>query len=91
MGCFISGRYASEYREAAMIGYVQTDTLEYWQADLKKRIQDEAGQLKLESSEANSKFGSAFPLEWSSTHKRAGKPPIKVLHVLLDCRKAAAQ
>lgn len=91
MGSFISGRYASEYGEAAMIGYVQTDTLEHWQADIKKRVQDQASQLKLESFEANSNFESAFPLEWSSTHKRDGKPPIKLLHMLMDCRKAAAQ
>jgi hypothetical protein len=30
MGCFINGRYASQWNEAAMIGYVQSDSLEYW-------------------------------------------------------------
>ena len=91
MGCFISERYASQYGEAAMIGYVQTDTLERWKGDLEKRIQDEAQQLKLESSDANSSFEDAFPLEWSSTHNRNCRPPIKLFHLLLDCRKAMAQ
>jgi hypothetical protein len=73
------------------IGYVQTDTLEYWNCDLQKRVKDEAQQLKLVSSVDNSNFESAFPLEWSSTHRRDDKPPIELFHMLLDCRKAAAQ
>jgi hypothetical protein len=91
MGCFISGRYASRYTEAAMVGYVQTDTLVYWNCDLQKRVKDEAKQLKLVSSIANANFESAFPLEWSSTHSRDSKPPIELFHLLLDCRKSAAQ
>src|SRR5438270_7791437 len=47
MGCFISGRYASKCREAGMIGYVQSDTLEQWQNDLQKRVQNKAKQMKL--------------------------------------------
>src|ERR1035438_671029 len=63
MGCFISGRYASLYAEAAMIGYVQTDTKERWHGELQQRVQNEAAQLKLESTELSVTFASAFPLE----------------------------
>jgi hypothetical protein len=88
MGCFIVGFYARQYAEAAMIGYVQTDTLEQWQSELQGRVQDEAQQLKLERTDANVSFESAFPLEWSSTHSRQDNSPIRLFHLLLDCRKA---
>lgn len=88
MGCFISGRYASHCREAAMVGYVQTDTLDQWQDDLQKRVKDEAQQLKLEETGVSLKFDSAFPLEWSSTHGRDSGSSVTLFHLLLDCRKA---
>jgi hypothetical protein len=88
MGRFISGLYARHSAEAAMIGYVQTDTLEQWQTDLQGRVQDEAQQLNLESADAKSSFEFAFPLEWSSTHGRDGTAPIRLFHLLLDCRRA---
>lgn len=87
MGCFINGRYARHCREAAMVGYVQTDTLEQWQGDLQKRVQDESQQLRLEGTEANLKFDYALPLEWSSTHSREGSSSVRLFHLLLDCRK----
>jgi hypothetical protein len=88
MGCFISGRYASQCHEAAMIGYVQTDSLERWHDDIQKHVQDKAQQLKVESTDVNLSFESAFPLEWSSTHSRDGSLSVRLFHVLLDCRKA---
>jgi hypothetical protein len=91
MCCFITGLYARQYDEAAMIGYVQTGTLEQWQCGLKKRVQDEAHQLNLESTDADLRFESAFPLEWSSTHGRQAKSSVRLFHVLLDCRKAVVQ
>lgn len=87
MGCFTSGRYASNYREAAMIGYVQTDTLGRWHDELKERVRNEATELKLENSEAAVRFQDAFPLEWASTHRRDGLGSVRIFHVLLDCRK----
>lgn len=87
MGCFISGRYAKGYTEAAMIGYVQTDTLQSWNEELRKRVQDEMVELELDSTEAVVRFGSSFPLEWTSTHRRGGLVPVKLFHILLDCRK----
>lgn len=88
MGCFISGRYASRCHEAGMIGYVQTDTLERWHSDIQRRVQDEAQQLKLERTDVNLRFESAFPLEWSSVHGRDNNSSVRLFHVLLDCRKA---
>ena len=88
MGCFISGRYAGSYAEVAMIGYVQTDTLERWHGELQERVRNEADDLKLEHAEACVKFESAFPMEWASTHRREGRSAIRVLHIPLDCRKS---
>jgi hypothetical protein len=88
MGCFISGRYASSYAEAAMIGYVQTDTLERWHGELQARVQKQVVELNLESTEAAVNFASAFPLEWVSTHRRDVHGPVRLFHIILDCRKA---
>lgn len=90
MGCFISGRYASAYTEAAMIGYVQTDTHERWHEELKQRVQGKAAELQLQNIESPISFLSAFPLEWTSTHLRANCDSIKIFHILLDCRKQGA-
>lgn len=87
MGCFISGRYASNYGEAAMIGYVQTETLERWHRELQERVQNEAAELKLEGLEAAVNIQEAFSLEWASTHRRDGLGLVRLFHLLLDCRK----
>ncbi|NOT62188.1 MAG: hypothetical protein HOP19_18410 [Acidobacteria bacterium] len=88
MGCFIGGRYASEYTEAAMIGYVQSDTLEYWQATLQEQIEANAQSLELDHIEKQAPFPDLFPLEWSSSHRRKEAAPVKLFHILLDCRKS---
>lgn len=87
MGCFISGRYASSCAEAAMIGYVQTDSLERWCDELQIRVKNEAAELKLESTDPSLAFASAFPLEWASLHRRDEFGPMKLFHIVLDCRK----
>ncbi len=47
MGCFTSGKYASRYDEAAMLGYVQSDSLEYWQTTVKDAIIKQASETNL--------------------------------------------
>lgn len=87
MGCFISGRYASQCPEAAMIGYVQSDTLEDWQSSLQRRVDERRSELKVERITAPVSFESSFPLEWSSLHRRESLASIGLFHILLDCRK----
>ena len=85
MGCFISGLYASKYAEAAMLGYVQSDSLSHWQNLVKKAINDNAKLLCLRSQKDETVIG-VFPLEWSSEHDRHGiSQPIRLYHILLDC------
>ncbi len=87
MGCFISGRYANRYREVAMIGYVQSDTLDHWHGTLQSKIETDQRQLKVESIEKRVFFSDSFPLEWASVHRRKGSMSVRVFHILLDCRK----
>jgi hypothetical protein len=90
MGCFLNGRYASEYIEAAMIGYVQSDTLEHWQATLQAEIEAKAQSLEMDHIEKQVSFPDSFPLEWSSSHRRKEAASVKLFHILLDCRKGEA-
>ena len=87
MGCFISGRYANECSEAAMIGYVQTATVEQWQTDLQSKIESKKVELNLQSIEKSASFRDSFPLEWSSSHDRTALTTLTLFHILLDCRK----
>ena len=86
MGCFISGRYASQYDEAAMLGYIQSDSLVHWKDKAKKTIDENAEQLYLESPQYDKTVIHVFPLEWVSKHKRVNLGrPIAIYHILLDC------
>jgi hypothetical protein len=91
VGCFVSAKYASGYLEAAMLGYVQTDTSEWWRSELERRVREGADQLKLKDVETRVNFKDALPLEWASFHHRDGLQAMTVFHLLLDCRKAAKQ
>ncbi|MFN8454825.1 MAG: hypothetical protein U0401_09185 [Anaerolineae bacterium] len=86
MGCFTSGLYASRYDEAAMIGYVQSGSLLYWQDKLKRKIEKDKSKLRLRTSQRDAKVIDTFPLEWISEHERdsIGRP-ITIYHILLDC------
>jgi hypothetical protein len=87
MGCFISERYAGCYAEGAMIGYVQTDTIERWLNELQKRVRKEEVALHLERVETSVNFASAFPLEWASLHHRKTHGSIRLFHIMLDCQR----
>lgn len=86
IGCFTSGLYASRYDEAAMIGYVQGDTLVYWRDEVRKRIDKDKNRLQLKSHQQDVKILDALPLEWISRHDRQSiGRPITIYHILLDC------
>jgi hypothetical protein len=87
MGCFTEGIYAGGYNEAAMLGYVQSNTLIEWKKRVKKSITENAASLYLQSALFDEVVIAEFPLEWVSEHERikAMGKPIKIYHVLLDC------
>jgi hypothetical protein len=86
MGCFINGRYGREYDEAAMLGYVQSDSLEYWKTQITTRVDRDSKLLRLRLVQYDVAFPSSFPFQWSSEHDRERvNRPIKIHHILLDC------
>jgi hypothetical protein len=87
MGCFVSGRYASNYHEAAMIGYAQSDTPERWHATLRSSVEQQNNDLQLDSIIKSVNFDESFPLEWISCHRRSSLPTLSLFHIVLDCRR----
>jgi hypothetical protein len=87
MGRFISGRYASHCHEVAMIGYVQSDTPESWQATLQSNVEQQRNDLQLDRIIKSVNFEESFPLEWISYHRRYSLPALSLFHIVLDCRK----
>ena len=86
MGCFISGSYASRYPEAAMLGYIQSDSVEQWQKKVIAEIDEKADILHLKSPQQNIKVIDEFPNEWISDHNRDSVGyPITIYHILLKC------
>ena len=87
MGCFTEGIYAGGYDEAAMLGYVQSNTLIEWKKRVKKSITENAASLYLQSAQYDEVVIPDFPLEWVSEHERhnCNGRSIRVYHILLDC------
>lgn len=87
MGCFTEGIYASSYNEAAMLGYVQSNTLYKWKERVIKSITEKATGLYLKSPQYDEVVIDEFPLEWVSEHERHNSKDssVRIYHILLDC------
>lgn len=87
MRCFTEGIYASGYEEAAMLGYVQSNTLFEWKKLVKKSITKNAVNLYLQSPQHDEVIIPEFPLEWVSEHERHNSKgrSVRIYHILLDC------
>ena len=87
LGCFVSGKYAPRYDEAAMLGYIQSDSPTYWQAQLRDKINSKKAPLNLISLPRGVKIISDFPDEWMTIHRRKfiGRS-ISIFHIFLDFR-----
>jgi hypothetical protein len=84
--CFVNGVYASEYSEAAMVGYLQSGSASYWEAELARKLSDDTkNELKIKCSLCREQDTSAIVDSWHSQHERAGNVPITVYHLFLDC------
>ena len=87
LGCFINGKYASRYDEAAMLGYIQSDFPGYWLTEIQDRILQKKSDLSLSSLWQKVEIIAELPDEWPSEHAREGiERPIFVYHILLDFR-----
>ena len=85
MDCFTSSQYAADCPEAAMLGYIQSHSISYWEKKLKIDIANKASILSLTSHQRNYSGYSSFPNEWISEHSRSSGRSIDVYHILLDC------
>lgn len=86
MGSFISGLYGKRYDEAAMLGYIQSDSLEHWQNKVKTAIKKASDELCLKEPQRDTKIIDEFPHEWKSEHERKSiGRSISIYHILLDC------
>ena len=87
---FIRGKYAAytaRYPEVGMLGFVLSDTSEQWSNRLKLAIDNNQTLLCLIPPQVNVIITPEFPYEWMSEHKReSSERPIKVYHLLLNCR-----
>ena len=84
--CFIQGVYASQYPEAAMIGYVQSDTASYWELELQRSFdKDLNNDLCVVQLLQKVKVLSSMPDVWLSKHGRMAGNVIAVHHIFLDC------
>ena len=85
MGCFVSGLYAARYGEAAMLGYVQSGSLEHWKDEVKNAINKSETELELNLPQREVEIIDALPFEWVSEHRRESiGRTVTIFHILLD-------
>jgi hypothetical protein len=81
--CFSKGVYASQYPEAAMVAYIQSDTASYWEKELKRSIKDDFSCTKQPSEKIP--VIESIPDIWVSEHDREQSSSIIVYHIFLNC------
>ncbi len=81
--CFSKGVYASEYSEAAMVAYLQSDTASYWEKELKRSVKEDLSCTKQPSEKVL--VLDSIPDVWISEHKREQNISIIVYHIFLNC------
>jgi hypothetical protein len=90
--CFIKGVYASQYPEAAMIGYVQSDASSYWESELKRSFDEDIHKdlciiQLLQKVQVLSSISDA----WVSEHERITGSSIAIYHIFFNCSASSAQ
>ena len=83
---FLQGRYAAHCPEVAMVGYVQTNTADYWATTLEVRLDSNSNnQFYLTEKLSPIEVIAHLPDEWVSKHLRESQMPISIFHIFLDC------
>jgi hypothetical protein len=84
--CFTKGIYASQYSEAAMVGYVQSDAASYWEMELQRSFaNDLRNDLCIQKPLKKVNVLSSMPDVWFSQHERREGSSIAVYHIFLNC------
>jgi len=90
--CFVKGVYASQYPEAAMVGYVQSDAESYWESELKRSFDgDLNNDLRIIQLLQKVQVLSSMPDVWVSEHGRITGSSIAMYHIFLSCSASSAQ
>jgi hypothetical protein len=84
--CFVGGVYASQFPEAAMVGYIQSASVSYWETELARRLSgDKENKLQIKQALQRIETTSVIADSWHSQHERVGNIPITIYHLFLDC------
>jgi hypothetical protein len=84
--------YASQYPEAAMVGYVQSDATSYWESELKQSFDgDRNDDLRIIQLLQKVQVLSSMPDVWVSEHERITGSAISVYHIFLNCSASSAR
>lgn len=93
IGRFLQGEYAdytAHYPEVSMLGYVLSNSIEYWCDVLKGEIDKKKVELRVRNSQQDVLIIDEFPVEWISEHDRdSSDKPLMIYHILLDCKTQA--
>ncbi|MEO5914696.1 MAG: hypothetical protein ABIS50_10715 [Luteolibacter sp.] len=83
VGAFVSGEYASDDDFGGMLGYIQTESLEYWVPKIEAKIRQLPSVQKFSKEEKWSKvaFRDGPKNCFKSHHSRETGRPITLLHV----------
>jgi hypothetical protein len=86
IGRFVRGSYAEHALEAAMIGYVQSPSVDEWAKELLAAINGAARvSLAVRSGLDRLAVIAELPHSWVGVHARRGAPNMTICHILLDC------
>lgn len=87
--CFVKGVYASQYIEAAMVGYDQSGDAIYWEKELRRRFDNDLNNdLCIKQLLQKAQVLSSLNDVWTSEHKREENDSIVIYHIFLDCSAA---
>lgn len=86
---FIRGEtYAVGNSEAALIGYIQSDDINYWQNELHTTLQVSSELQRVQGLDAITDH--IHPHTWTSQHNKAGGNEIRLYHLFFDCQPQVA-
>ena len=83
---FLSGRYAATHRDAGMLGYVQTRSVQDWLVRIQRKMDTTRSKLFLDAQGVvwQSRTDPLLAHSYSSLHQRPGMP-IRIHHTFLEC------
>lgn len=83
---FVNQRYSSDYLEAAMVAFMQSDDMTYWSNQLNQKFtKDKKKEFYIEIGLKHCTVIPDIKNEWVSIHKRSKSENITLFHIFLEC------